>query len=237
MYGEDWIWDVYGRTLHSVMTGSPAFEHVHDCSLFEYMRQNSAAAATFNRGMTAFSEQEAAAILRAYDFSGTSTIVDVGGGQGALLAAILKAHPQARGVLLETSNVIESAREALARAAVADRCSLVAGDFFAAIPRSGDIYVLKSVLHNWDANRSVAILQNCRRAIDDTGRLLVIERLVPDGRQPSEAKLFDMNMLVMVGALERTTTEYRALFQKSGFELARVIPTGAAVSVLEATGA
>ena len=218
------------------MTGSPEFEHVHDCSLFEYMWLNGAAAATFNRGMTAFSEQEAAAILRAYDSSGTSTIVDVGGGQGALLAAILRAHPQARGVLFETSNVIESAREALAAAAVADRCALIAGDFLEATPGTGDVYILKSVLHNWDADRSVAILQNCRRAIHDTGRPLVIERLEPDGRQPSDAKLFDINMLVMVGALERTTTEYRALFQKSGFELARVISTGATVSVLEATG-
>lgn len=95
--------------------------------------------------------------------------------------------------------------------------------------------MLKSVLHNWDVDLSVAILQNCRRAIHDTARLLVIERLVPDGRQPSDAKLFDINMLVMVGARERTTTEYRALFQKSGFELARVISTGAPVSVLEAT--
>jgi SAM-dependent methyltransferase len=234
LYGEEWVWRAYGKTLDSVMSGLPAFQSAHGQSLFEYLGLHPDAAATFDQGMTAYSRLEAAAVLEACDFSNVTNLVDVGGGQGAFLAAILNAYPHARGVLLERESVIERARNAMADAGVTDRCVMKAGDFFDAVPPGGDAYVLKSVLHNWDDARSIAILRNCRDVMGNGSRLLIVERVVPDGNEPSEAKLFDVNMLVIVGGLERTRNEYRSLLAAAGFELSRVIPTRAPVSILEA---
>lgn len=234
LYGEDWVWNAYGQASHSVMTGRPAFEHVHGQGLFDYMQAHPEAAATFDGGMTAYSEHEAAAILAAYDFPGAGTIVDVGGGAGALLASILTAHPRARGVLFDQASVTDRARDLMMRAGVLDRCTTEVGDFFERVPDGGDLYVLKSVLHNWDDPDGLAILRSCRSAMPPRARLLIIERVVPEGNEPSEAKLFDINMLVMLGGLERTIAEYRALLRDSGFDLKRVVPTEAPVSLLEA---
>lgn len=234
LYGDAWVWDVYGRTLHSVVTGLPAFDRVHGRTLFEHLQRDAEAASAFDRGMTAYSEQESLAILGAYDFTDAVHLIDVGGGQGALLAAILAARPEARGVLFEQPDVVERAREVMRRAAVADRCAMVPGDFFEAVPGGGDLYLLKSVLHNWDDARSRTILRNCRDSMPSRSRLLVIERVVPEGGGASDAKLFDINMLVVLGGLERTTGEYRRLLEDTGFELRRVIPTQAPLSILEA---
>lgn len=193
LYGDEWLWQAYGRAEYSVMTGLPAFDHVHDRPFYAYLRDHTEAAATFDRAMSAFSRQEAAAILGAYDFSAASTIVDVGGGQGALLAVILSAHPRARGILLDQDDVIARARAALADVDGAERCTMATGDFFAAVPEGGDIYMLKSVLHNWDDARSIAILERCRGAMRGDAKLLVIERIVAEGNEYSEAKLFDIN--------------------------------------------
>ena len=122
----------------------------------------------------------------------------------------------------------------MVRARLAARCTIEPGSFFETVPAGGDVYLLKSILHNWDDERSVAILKNCRDAMQPGSRLLVVERLVPEGNQPSEAKLFDVNMLVVLGGLERTTLEYRNILDKAGFDVARVIPTTAPVSILEA---
>ena len=234
LYGEDWVWRAYGDTLHSVMTGRPAFDRVHGESLFDYLEGHPEAAASFDRGMTAYSAQEAEAVLSAYDFAGAGTVVDVGGGQGTLLAAIVQSASRARGILFEQHDVIERARAVIAEAGVGDRCALMAGDFFERIPEGGDLYVLKSVLHNWDDDRSATILKRCRDVMRPGSRVLIIERLVPESTEPSEAKLFDINMLVMVGGRERTRAEYARLLEAAGLELARVIPTRAPLSILEA---
>ena len=233
LYGDEWVWSAYGQALHSVMTGLPAFEHAHGSTFFDYLQRHPEAAASFDRGMTAYSEQEGAAVLDAYDFSGASTIVDVGGGTGALLASILRAHPRTRGVLFEQPSVMDRARDLLVHAGVIDRCTLETGSFFERVPDGGDVYLLKSILHNWDDTRSVAILRTCRAVMPDRSRLLIIERVVPDGNDPSEAKLFDINMLVMLGGLERTASEYRTILHDAGFDLIQTIETAAPVSVLE----
>jgi O-methyltransferase domain/Dimerisation domain len=234
LYGDEWVWTAYGRTLYSVTSGLPAFDLVHGQTLFEYLHLHPQAASTFDRGMTAYSEQEAAAVLGAYDFSDVSNVVDVGGGQGALLAAILSAHPHTCGVLFDQSGVLDRARNVLARAGVAGRCAVRPGDFFEAVPDGGDVYVLKSILHNWDDGRSIAILRNCRAVMRRGSKLLIIERVVPEGNEPSEAKLFDVNMLVVLGGLERTRREYNGILEDAGLGLTRVIPTKAPVSILEA---
>jgi hypothetical protein len=147
-------------------------------------------AAVFNEAMASSTEDAAAAVVKASDFSGYPTIVDVGGGTGALLAAILRATPQARGILFDRPSVVAAARELLGSTGIAERCEIVGGDFFKeAVPTGGDVYILSWVIHDWDDERSVAILRNCRRAMTDDARLLLIEQVVPDGNQPSLSKL------------------------------------------------
>jgi ubiquinone/menaquinone biosynthesis C-methylase UbiE len=218
----------------SAEVGLPAFDLVHGQTLFEYLHVHPQAAATFDQGMTAYSEQEAEAVLAAYDFSDVSNVVDVGGGQGALLAAILNAYPHTSGVLFDQSSVIDRARNVMAHAGLADRCAMRPGNFFEVVPDGGDVYVLKSILHNWDDRRSIAILKNCHDVMQRGSKLLIIERVVPQGNEPSEAKLFDVNMLVVLGGLERTRGEYNGILEAAGLGLARVIATTAPVSILEA---
>ena len=178
-----------------------------------------------------------AAIFAAYDFAAARSVIDVGGGQGAFLSALLQAHLHIAGVLLDLSPAIAGATALLAAAGLGERAACVAGDFFTAVPRGGDLYLLKSVLHNWDDSDVVCILRNCRQAMGDGARLLVIERVIPEGNGSSEAKLFDINMLVTVGGQERTEGEYRRLLDRAGLALARVIPTTSPLSLLEAVPA
>jgi tRNA A58 N-methylase Trm61 len=233
IYGDEWVWSAYGSLSHSVMTGRPAFEHVHGQTFYHYLRNRPDAAATFDRAMTAFSDQEAAAILEAYDFSGASTLVDIGAGQGALMAAILRAYPDARAILFDQTAVVEHALQVAAAAGVTARVTIAPGDFFERVPAGGDLYLLKSVLHNWEDPEAIDILRNCRDVMSHGSRLLIVERVVPDSNASSEAKLFDINMLVVSGGLERTATEYENVLAAAGFELSRVIATQAAVSILE----
>jgi SAM-dependent methyltransferase len=233
LYGENWLWQAYGQMLHSVQTSRPAFEHVHGQPFYEYLDRHPAAATQFQEAMSAFSDQEAAAILAAYDFSRPAVVIDVGGGHGALIAALLLAHPQLSGVVFDLPEVAAEAGRRLAAVGLAARARGVAGDMFAQIPADGDLYLLKSVLHNWDDAACVAILRACRRAMADDSRLLVIERIVPPGNSPAEAKLFDINMLVALGGQERTEREYRRLFEAAGFELTGIVATSSPLSLIE----
>lgn len=230
-------WLPWGSLLHSVTTGEPAFPATFGSSFFEYLRQHPADAAAFDALMAEQTRPWSRAVLAAYDFSAAGTIVDVGGGYGALLAAILAAHAHVRGILLDLPHVVERARPLLADAD-ADRCTVVAGDFFDAVPAGGDTYLLKNILHDWDDERCVTILRNCRKAISAAGRLLVVEVIIPSGRGhrhvPHYGHYFDLNMLVHLTGRERDEAEYRKLFDAAGFELSRVIETAADVSVLDA---
>jgi hypothetical protein len=232
-YGEEWIWYAEGALLYSVQTGKAAFHHVHGMSPFDYYRQHAEAAAGFNAAMTSLSGHELAAIIAAYDFAGMATIVDVGGGHGALLAEILKTYPHMRGILFDLPAVVESAQPLLAAAGITDRCTCVAGDFFQTLPGSGDAYIFKRVIHDWDDPQAEAILTQCRRAMPAYSRLLLMERVIPPGNAPSVGKLADITMLVHYGALERTEAEYRGLFKAAGFTLVRIIPTQTPLSIIE----
>lgn len=224
-FGDDQNWRPWGELLYSVKTGKPAFEHVFGTGYFEWAFQHAEASDIFSAAATATTGPESVAVAAAYDFSGFRTIVDVGGGKGALMAAILKAYPRMRGVLFDHPHVIAGARDLLEREGVSARCELVAGDFFASVPEGGDAYVLKSVIHDWDDARSATILRNCHRAMKEQGKLLVVERLILPGNEPSYSKLLDLQMMVLVGGRERTEAEFRALFATAGFRLTRVIPT------------
>jgi SAM-dependent methyltransferase len=234
IYGDDWLWGAYGQMLHSVMTGESAFAHVHGMPFYEHLDRNSHAEAQFQQAMATYSRLEAAAIAEAYDFAAASIVVDVGGGEGALLAALLSAHPLLRGVLFDQPAVVARAEHVFAAAGVVSRAAAVGGDFFSSVLPDGDVYVLKSVVHNWDDEAAERLLRACRRAMRPDARLLIAERVVPSDNSPSEAKLFDINMLVVVGGLERTEAEYRRLLEKTGFALVRVIATNSPLSLIEA---
>lgn len=234
LYGDEWLWKAYGRMLHSVRTGQTAFAQVHGMSLFEFLDTHPDAAAQFQAAMNAYSRLEVSAILEAYTFPEGATVVDVGGGHGTLLAALLTAHPSMTGVLFDQPSVVENAGRVFADARVSSRATVVGGDFFSELPARGDLYLLKSVLHNWPDGDAERILQCCRRAMSPRARLLIAERVVPPGNVPSEAKLFDINMLVILGGKERTEEEYRELLRRAGFSLVQVIATKSPHSLIEA---
>jgi hypothetical protein len=227
----------WGGLLHSVKTGQTAFEHVFGMGTFEYMAQNPDLAEIYNDAMTAASVERAAAVVRAYDFSAFRTIVDVGGGHGTLLAAILQAHPALQGILLERPSVAPGAQQHLERAGLAARCRVLACDFFRSIPGASDACLLSHIIHNWDDSRSEAILKNCRAAMPSTGRLLLVEKVMPEQVEASGAMqrtlMADLHMMVITGGRERTETEYQALFASAGFRLSRVIRTQAGESIIE----
>jgi hypothetical protein len=231
--GDEW-YTGWGGLLHSVRTGETAFDRIAGMPFFEHLTANPETAAVFNEAMASSTESAARAVADAYDFSRFETIVDVGGGTGAFLAGILQANPRARGVLFDRPNVVGGARQLLTSAGVADRCNVVAGDFFEAVPGGGDIYILSWIIHDWDDDRGVTILKNCRRAMADDARLLVIEQVIPPGNQPSLSKLYDLHMLVLSGGRERREDEYRALLAAADLQLTRIIPTDVPRSVIEA---
>jgi hypothetical protein len=233
MLGEQWIWRSLGEMRHSVRSGEAAFAHVFGAPPFDYYAAHPEAAATSARGLATRSAQENAAILDAYDFSRARQVVDVGGGQGTLLSAVLQRHPHLDGVLLERPQVAVMAQATFQASDLARRCSIVAGDFFAAVPR-GDVHLLKKVIHDWDDARALAILRACRAAMAPHGRLLLLEPVIPPPNVPGFAKLLDLLMLVVTGGQERSADEHRVLLAQAGLRLARVIPTASTLSIIEA---
>ncbi len=226
-----------GNLLHSVQTGSPAFNNIFGACLFDYLKRNVDAADTFNQGMSNLSSMLAYAVLMAYDFAGISSIVDIGGGQGKLLEKILQFNPDMRGTVFDTSSTIQRSQQSLGNNARGRRCSYVTGDFFTSVPQGADAHLLCGVIHDWDDDRAVTILRNCRKAMTRSGRLLLVDMIVPDAASPSFSKLLDLNMLVMNGGRERTIAEFRALLNASDYKLTRIVPTLAPQSVIEAIAA
>ena len=236
MYAEE-QYRAWGDLLHSVRTGQPAFDHQFGMDLFDYFRENPGADQVFNEAMTGWTNQLVSAVLDVYDFAPFHTIVDVGGSYGTLLAAILQRNPSARGILFDQPHVVAVAGEQLSAAGVADRCTTVGGDFFVEVPPGGDAYVLAQILHDWDDERCVTILERCRRAIAEDGKLVVVELVLPEGEEPFFGKWLDLHMLVMLGGRERTAAAYDSLFRAAGFALTSVTPTAPGQSVIEAVAA
>jgi SAM-dependent methyltransferase len=220
-----------------VRTGQPAFEHLHGMGVFEYLHQHPQSAEIFDRAMTNLTRRLAPAVVAAYDFGSFGTLVDVGGGQGTLLSAALRAHPKLKGVLYDRAEVLASARRTLAGEGVLERCELVRGDFFASVPEGGDAYLLKDILHDWEDARAVAILKNCARAMKPDSRLLVVERSLPEQNVPGPAKLVDITMLAVTGGRERSEEEYAELFRKAGLRLTRAVATASEMQLFEGAAA
>ncbi|WP_207477878.1 methyltransferase [Arenibaculum pallidiluteum] len=236
--GSRMYWEAWAELPHAIATGQSAFSAAHGMTHFPYLEHHPADARLFGDGMQALSAQMHEAILDAYDFPGSTSIADVGGGRGGFLAAILRRHAGLSGVLLETAAVAADARAALAESGVGDRIQVVAGDFFAGVPQGSDAILLSRVLHNWGDEQCQRILANCRAALPAGGRVLIVEFIVADGPAGRAAKLFDLQMLVYMGAgRERTEAEMDGLVRRAGFEPAGLIPTRAGISVYTAVAA
>jgi hypothetical protein len=192
---------------------------------FEYFRKNPEASAVFNSAMTSLSARSGTGIVERYDFSGLRKVVDVGGVHGVLLATILRANPTMRGVLFDLPDVVVGAGQVLENFGVRDRCEVVGGSFFGGLPPGGEAYVLRQIVHDWDDDRALAILRNCRAAMTETGKVLVIEReIAAHHREAMRVLHLNLEMLVNVGGMERTEAEYRSLFENAGFRLTTIVP-------------
>jgi len=236
LWGGPMMWTAWGQLAECVRTGEMAPKLLHGAeSPFELMEAHPEDSEHFNRSMLELTRGVAAVLPGAYDFSGARRVADIGGGFGALLPPLLHARPELRGLVYDLPRCADGARELMAREGLSERCEFRAGDFFAGVPHEADVYLLKSVIHDWDDARSRTILQRCREAMQPGARLLVLEWIVPDRVGPADAGIVgtDLNMLVMVGGQERTEAEYRQLIASAGLRVSRVIPTPA-MSLIEA---
>jgi hypothetical protein len=231
--GQQYLWTSWGHLLHSVRTGEPAFPELYGTTAWEYRQAHPEEDAVFNAAMTALSAGVVEAIVQSYDFSSMGVLMDVGGGEGVLLAAILAANPALRGVLFDQPHVVTGANELLERAGVADRCEVVSGSFFESVPGGADAHLLKSIVHDWDDIATVKILRACRAAIVNSGRLLVVEPIIRPGNEPDPAKFSDLNMLVMLGGQERTADDFKRLYVEAGLRLTDIIRTGSSMAIIE----
>ena len=235
--GRPFHWQAYGLLEHSIRTGENAFSVVHGESVWDYLAKHPDEQSVFDDAMTALSQTVAYDVVGAYDFGRFGTVVDVGGGRGMLVAAVLKHYPSVDGVLFDQPDVVAGAHELLSATGVSQRCRVVGGSFFDQVPDGGDLYLLKSVIHDWPDAESVEILRACRRAMPAHGRLLLVEQLLDESPDPVRTAFSDLTMLIMAGGQERTTDEYHALLTAAGFDLTRTVSTGSDAFLIEAVPA
>lgn len=237
MYAGDHFWATQGGLDESVRTGRTATSLIYgEGSSFEAYARDRNLAAGFNAAMTALSDLIGPAVAAAYPFAGL--VVDVGGGEGRLLAHILQTHPQARGLVLEVPKVAKKARTFLAGLRLSERCGVAAGDMFEAVPAGGDVYLLSAVIHDWSDADAVRVLASVRRAMRSDARLVLVERVLADhptgGAADETDVLTDLLMMVRNGGRERTAEAYRVLLAEAGFELLRIVPLAAPRRLIEA---
>jgi hypothetical protein len=226
-------YEAWGALLHSVKTGAPAFPSVFGARLFEFLDQDRGAGDTFQEAMSDVSALVSQAVMLAYEFSGIHLLADIGGGCGQFLMAVLDAVPDMCGILLETPAVIAAATRKLASHPCRQRCALVPGNLLEAVPRGASAYLMSGVIHDWDDEQAIRILDNCRRAMAPNDKVLVVEMVLPSRDEPRFAALLDLNMLVMNGGRERTEEDFRQLFDAAGLHVTRLVPTLAPQWVIE----
>ena len=224
----------FEHILDTIKTGRPGFDAAFGMGVFDFLAQHPENAATFDAAMSERTAAFAPSVAEAYDFSDIRTVVDVGGGQGTLLAEILRKHGHLHGVLLETPAVAARAETLLDAIDIADRSKVLAGNFFEQVPDRADCYLLANVLHDWDDARAIEILRNCRRSMARAGTVLIIERLIAeDGGDAVPTLLSDINMLVITGGQERTNEEYGTLLRSAGMRLGTIQPVAFPYGVIE----
>jgi O-methyltransferase domain len=243
MYGSDTFWQTAASLGECVRTGKNAFQLLHgNQDVFDYLETHQDLARIFDSAMSGRSALTGFVATQAYDFAPIKHVVDVGGGQGKMLASILKAHPHLRGTLYDLPRVVNGASLLLVQEGIAGRCEVVGGDMFTSVPAGGDLYFLSRVIHDWDDQRATDILRSCRRAMAPDAKLLILDRVLPEQLQAgpiaqSHAMLDLTMMLCTAGGRERTAKEFEAIIKLAGLRLDRVIPTNIPDSLLEVTPA
>ena len=232
------MWPIWGHLLESVQTGESARKLLTGNEDFEHLERDPTVAAIFNQAMVELTRLISQEVVQAYDFTGMRRIIDVGGGYGQLLSAVLTATPGATGVIFDMSHASEGAKRYIESMGLADRCQFVTGNFFESVPGPADACLLKSIIHDWDDARSHAILKTCRQALIEHGKLLLIERIMPERMETLPAHQViarsDLTMLVGPGGRERTETEFRSLLSAAGFQVSRIFPAGLSMNIIEA---
>ena len=232
--GYDPTWTAWGQAVYSVRSGKPAFEHVFKENIFDWYAKHLDESAVFDEAMTAISTVESNAVADAFDFSGIGTLADVGGGRGYLLATILERYPELKGILLDLPHVVAGATPLLREHGVAGRVRVESGSFFETAPRGADAVIMKHIIHDWNDEAAVRILQSCHRGLSKGGRVLVVEAVVPPPGQQGWAKLLDLEMLILTPrGRERTEEEFVKLFAAGGFRFTRIVRTASPVCVVE----
>ena len=223
----------WGNLADTIQTGDNAYEKIFGKPIFERLAEQPENARIFDDAMTGIHGRETGAILDAYDFSGINVIADIGGGNGSKITAILSKYPQMQGILFDLPHVIERARPNLEAANLMNRCQLLDGDFFQSVPAGADAYVMRHIIHDWDDEKSLQILRNCHTVMSPDSKLLLVESVIPPGNGPFMGKFLDLTMMLIPGGKERTEDEYQELYDKAGFDLNTIVPTGTEVSVIE----
>jgi hypothetical protein len=232
MYGREWHTRGWGMLSHCVRTGKQAIDEIHGQPIFQFFAQHPEESAIFNEAMTNLSALDGPATAEAYSFAGLQTIVDVAGGHGALLAEILSRNPYMRGTLLEMPNVVEGAKSGPLKPML-DRCSFASCDIFSDAVPAADAYIMKHIIHDWPDDKCVQILKACRKSVNPDGKLLVVDSVIQPGNNFEPGKFLDIQMLIFPGGRERTESQFRDIFNASGWKLTRLIPTAAAESIVE----
>jgi SAM-dependent methyltransferase len=231
--GRPYQWTAWGHLLDGVLSGKTAFVSVHGISGWEYRAQHPEENAIFDRAMTDLTRRVSESIVDAHDFARYGTVMDVGGGRGALLAALLRRHPHLRGILFDQPHVVAGSADVLDAASMRSRCEIVAGSFFDGVPPGADAYILKTVLHDWEDEHARRILRQCRRAMTDGGVLVLAEWDLGGPCAARDAKFSDLNMMVGNGGRGRTVGQFASLLRDTGFRLESHTPTPIGLAVME----
>ena len=222
----------WGNLLYSAQTGEQGFQKRFGVPFFQYMTEHPDRHAIYDAAMMVHGIAETQPMLDAYDFSVFRTVVDVGGGHGRMLAAILERYPVPEGILFDLPAVADRSRSIISDLGLSARCRVVGGDFLTSVPAS-DAYVLRHIIHDWNDDDAVTILRNCRKAMNPDGRILLVETVIPPINEPCFGKWLDL-MMLSVGGRERTEEQYRQVFQQADLRLNRSIPTEHEISIIEA---
>ncbi len=227
--------NAWGNLVYSIKTGHIAFDNIEGMPVWKYYETHPDEGLNFMKAMTGLTGAVIQNVLPMYDFSGFKTIVDVGGGNGALLMAVLDKAPQATGIVFDEEYVVDETKKSIQQKGYSNRCETAAGSFFDFIPENADAYLMKMVLHDWNDEQCLQILKNCHKAMKPGSKLLVLDAVIPEGNEPHPGKFMDINMLAMTGGKERTKKEFVSLFAGAGLKLSRVISTHSPLfSIVEA---
>jgi len=226
------FYKAYDELLFSVKTGDGGFKKALGVPVFEYLTNNAEDGKIFDRMMTDIHGGETEPMIDGYDFSTFNTIVDIGGGNGDLISAVLNKNSQVKGILFDLPEVIKRSQNSIAARGLTERCKLESGSFFESVSKGGDAYILRHIIHDWSDADSITILSNCRKSMNPGGKVLVVEAVIQDGNEPSRFKLLDLTML-LIGGKERTKKQFEHIFSQAGLKLNRIIPFQQDLSVVE----